>query len=64
LKYKLIPELIPNSLDERATYWKKYYNSEAGKGTMKHYLEMNDFDMDLYNEDMEVLTNKISKVYF
>ena len=41
LKYKLIPEPIPNSIENRAIYWKKYYNTKAGKGTVEHYLEMN-----------------------
>jgi len=41
LKYKLIPEVIPISKEDRARYWKKYYNTEAGKGTIEHYLEMN-----------------------
>jgi len=41
LKYKLIPEAIPNALEARAKYWKKYYNTEAGKGTPEHYLKMN-----------------------
>ena len=44
LKYKLIPEEIPITLEGRATYWKKYYNSEDGKGTIEHYLEMNKKD--------------------
>ncbi len=41
LKYKLVPELIPNSLEARARYWKVYYNTEAGKGDVEHYLGMN-----------------------
>lgn len=30
---------IPDTLDARASYWKKYYNSELGAGTKAHYLE-------------------------
>ena len=33
LKYKRIPEEIPNTIEGRAGYWKKHYNSELGKGT-------------------------------
>ena len=38
LKYLRVPAAIPNNLLERAAYWKKYYNTEAGKGTVDHYL--------------------------
>lgn len=41
LKYKLIPELIPNKIEARARYWKVYYNTAAGAGTVEHYLKMN-----------------------
>lgn len=41
LKYKLIPELVPKSIEARARYWKMFYNSKAGKGTVEHYLEVN-----------------------
>jgi len=41
LKYKLIPEPIPSDIKDRAKYWKKHYNTKAGKGTVEHYLEMN-----------------------
>jgi len=41
LKYKLIPEEIPTTIEERAKYWKKYYNTSAGAGTIYHYLEAN-----------------------
>lgn len=39
LSYKRIPALIPGDLLGRAQYWKEYYNTEAGKGTVEHYLE-------------------------
>ena len=37
LKYKLIAEEIPHDLEGQARYWKKYYNTEAGKGTVEEY---------------------------
>ena len=39
LSYKRIPAKIPATIVERAVYWKRYYNTEAGKGTVDHYLE-------------------------
>lgn len=39
LKYLLIPEVIPDTVEGRARYWKKYYNTELGKGTVQHYLD-------------------------
>lgn len=39
LKYLLIPEEIPDTVEGRARYWKKYYNTELGKGTVQHYLD-------------------------
>jgi len=41
LKYIKVPEGIPGTKIGRAKYWKKYYNTEAGKGTPEHYLLMN-----------------------
>lgn len=38
LKYRLIPEEIPTTREKRAEYWKKYYNTYLGKGTVEHYL--------------------------
>lgn len=39
LKLMLIPEEIPDSVEGRAKYWKKYYNTELGKGTVEKYIE-------------------------
>ena len=39
LKFKLRPEPIPKTVEGRARYWKQFYNTEAGKGTVEHYLE-------------------------
>jgi len=40
LYYLAIKEPIPDTLEGRALYWKKYYNSYLGKGTPKHYKKM------------------------
>ena len=55
LHFKPFKEEIPEDIVGRGQYWKKYYNTEAGKGTVKHYLEMNGFNMSLYSVDMEVV---------
>ncbi len=39
LKYMLIAENIPADIENRAAYWKKYYNTSAGRGTEEHYIE-------------------------
>ena len=36
------PGSIPKTIEGRADYWKKTYNTEGGKGTPKHYLEANE----------------------
>ena len=41
LKYKLIPEEVPSDIYARAKYWKRYYNTFKGKGTITHYLKNN-----------------------
>lgn len=38
LHYKLKPEPVPQTLLGRAGYWKKYYNTAAGKGTAEEYI--------------------------
>lgn len=38
LKYKLVPSAIPATIEGRAAYWKKWYNSSLGKGTTQSYL--------------------------
>lgn len=37
--YLLRPNVIPSTVEERSKYWKKWYNTESGKGTVEHYLE-------------------------
>lgn len=41
IHYMRVPEPLPreNDIEGQARYWKKYYNTEAGKGTVKHYLK-------------------------
>lgn len=39
LHYKLIPDPIPLTLSGRAEYWKRYYNTAAGKGSAAEYIE-------------------------
>lgn len=41
LQYLPLKESIPVTIEERAAYWKQYYNTPKGKGTVEHYLEMN-----------------------
>lgn len=35
------PGKIPGTKEERASYWKKEYNTILGKGTIQHYLDLN-----------------------
>ena len=54
LHFKPFKKAIPKDIIGQAQYWKRYYNTKAGKGTVKHFLEMNGFDMRKYCESMEV----------
>ncbi len=38
LKYMLVPSKIPTNIQGRAAYWKRWYNSELGAGTIEHYV--------------------------
>lgn len=38
LKYLLVREAIPSTVEGRAHYWKKYYNSRLGKGKPEEYV--------------------------
>ena len=40
IKYWRVPKRMPNTLEGRAEYWKKYYNSEQGAGTEEKYIDM------------------------
>jgi hypothetical protein len=39
LIYWRVPQAIPETLDKRAAYWKTYYNTPLGRGTVQHYLD-------------------------
>jgi hypothetical protein len=39
LFYKGIPQHIPHEMPERAHYWKRWYNTSKGKGTVEHYIK-------------------------
>lgn len=39
--YRRVPSAIPKTKQGRAKYWKKYYNTKLGKGTIEHYLDAN-----------------------
>jgi hypothetical protein len=43
LLYRLKGDPIPETIEERAKYWKLHYNTYAptAQGTVEHYLEMN-----------------------
>ena len=41
VKYRRDKDPIPKTLTERASYWKKVYNTEGGKGTTDHYIKAN-----------------------
>lgn len=38
LRYLAVAESIPATREARAAYWKKYYNTSAGKGTPQDYI--------------------------
>lgn len=40
LKYWRAPEKLPTTLEERASYWKQFYNTAEGAGTESHYIEI------------------------
>ena len=43
LHYFRVPEALPSNTPEGlASYWKKYYNTEAGKGTEEKFMEAYD----------------------
>lgn len=43
LYYLLVPSVIPSTLEGRAEYWKKYYNSVLGSGTVEEYIKKSKF---------------------
>ncbi len=43
LHYRRVPSTLPKAgdIEGQAMYWKKHYNTVKGKGTVKHFMEMN-----------------------
>jgi len=39
LKYRRVPKKLPKTVKGMANYWKKYYNSDLGKGDPKEFIE-------------------------
>jgi hypothetical protein len=39
IKYWRVPKPMPNTLEGRSFYWKKYYNTDQGKGTTEKYID-------------------------
>ena len=48
IHYRRQPGSIPESMPARASYWKKWYNTPKGKGTVDHYIAAN-----IYKEDVK-----------
>ena len=40
LHYWRCPEKLPETLDQQSSYWKKWYNTEKGKGTVEDFKEI------------------------
>ncbi len=40
LHYWRVPKKLPKTIDEQARYWKKWYNTEKGAGTVEHFKEI------------------------
>ena len=40
LHYRRVPKPLPGSLLEQAKYWKVYYNSAKGRGTVDHFVKL------------------------
>lgn len=42
VKYWMVPEPIPSldDIEAQGEYWKKYYNTELGKGSVGHFVRM------------------------
>lgn len=39
LFYKLIPDVFPSTVEGRAAYWKRFYNTVSGSGSVDDYIE-------------------------
>tara|TARA_R100000664_G_scaffold13288_1_gene21265 strand:+ start:3286 stop:3774 length:489 start_codon:yes stop_codon:yes gene_type:complete len=40
LHYWRVPKRLPESLDDQAVYWKSFYNTSKGAGTVEHFKEI------------------------
>lgn len=40
IKYRRVPSPLPDDLEGMGKYWKKFYNTEHGAGTVSHFLEI------------------------
>ena len=40
LHYWRVPKPLPKTIEDQASYWKKFYNTEKGKGSINHFLEV------------------------
>ena len=43
LHYRRVPSALPklDNINAQAKYWKEFYNTKSGKGTIKHFIEAN-----------------------
>ena len=37
--YMRVPDSIPEGLEGQAAYWKQWYNTPRGRGTVEHYMK-------------------------
>jgi hypothetical protein len=44
LHYRRVPKPLPQTHLDQAHYWKSFYNSHLGKGTIEHFMEANNYD--------------------
>ena len=49
LRYKVVPQGIPNDTEGQWKYYKKWYNSYAGAATREEYMKNREWAMELYN---------------
>lgn len=61
LYYLAVRSPNPTTLDGRAKYWKKYYNSYLGKGTPEHYIKMVSKYLDIENNPYVINAGVVSE---
>lgn len=54
LRYLPYPEQIPAKRIKRASYWKRLYNSNLGKGSVEHYMSMCECSLDKFVNDGDI----------